>query len=350
LHFNGIENFMRFAFPFFWQPKGTIPSLADLPVAGSVLAKNDVTLSVSGKNSSTHPLTVVELAGGKIIGDARLVATAEDVVVGGLQNLFGCAEPQSHYTLRRRRFRMPKFRRGTALLLGAPNGDNYYHWLLDSVPRWKILQAANFLDYNFVLLPSRPVKYQDEILDRLNVPPAKRLRCGKNFVHQFEKLVVPAMPFPVEAVPAWACVWLRTLFPEKISGPEKIYLSRRGAGGRRLINEAELQMALETRGFVSLQPEKLSVAEQAKLLSSARCVVAPHGAALTNLVFAPPGALLFELFHPQHKNNCYVNLAAAGGQRYASLDGTAINHVGDQKLEYAVDVSAVLETLGRNLI
>jgi hypothetical protein len=69
---------------------------------------------------------------------------------------------------------------------------------------------------------------------------------------------------------------------------------------------------------------------------------------LTNMVFAPPGALLFELFHPQHKNNCYVNLAAACGHRYASLDGRATNRADDGRLEYEIDVRAVLRTLGEN--
>ena len=87
------------------------------------------------------------------------------------------------------------------------------------------------------------------------------------------------------------------------------------------------------------------MAEQAQLLGAARRVVAPHGGALTNLVFAAPGALLLELFHPQHKNRCYVNLAAACGHRYASLDGRAIQHADARRLEYVVDVSAVLRVL-----
>jgi capsular polysaccharide biosynthesis protein len=278
----------------------------------------------------------------------RLAATRDDVVIGGIQTVFGCDNLNGHYALNRRRFRLPKYRRGTALLLGAANSDNYYHWLLDSLPRWKMLQAAGWRDYDFVLLHSQPRRFQEETLDWLGVPAAKRLRCSKNFIHQFERLVVPAMPFPLEEVSAWACAWLRALVPQKSSGPEKLFLSRRGVGGRQLANEAELQAALEARGFVPVQPEKLSVAEQAQLLGSARCVVAPHGAALTNLVFAPPGALLLELFHPQHKNRCYVNLAAACGHRYVSLDGCAIQHADTKRLEYAVDVSAVLRTIAEN--
>lgn len=325
---------------FSWKPGGYVPSLESLEGRHGVESKRDVTLSVRGSQGD-HGLTVVELSEGKVIGDLRMVATAGDVVVGGLQSLFGTADASNHYLLRRRRFRMQKYRRGTALLLGTASSDNYYHWLLDCVPRWKILQAANRLEYDYVLLTRKLLPFQNEILDLLKVPEAKRLHCSKNFVHQFERLVVPAMPFPVEEVAPWACAWLRSLFPEKITGPEKIYLHR-GTGRRRLVNETELETALSSLGFVSVQPERLPVAEQAKVLSSARCVVAPHGAALTNLIFAPPGALLVELFHPQHKNRCYVNLAKACGHRYAGLDGQPAGRDDERRLEYTIDVAAVV--------
>ena len=328
---------------FFWKPVSCTPSLESLKSNDGVVSKRDVTKTIAGPTQK-HPLTVVELAGGKIIADLRLVATAGDVVVGGLQSLFGCADPQNHYLLRRWRFRMPRYWPGIALLLGAANGDNYYHWLLESLPRWKMLQAAEWFNYDWILLPSRPTRFQDETLDRLGVPPGKRLRCSKNFAHQFERLIVPAMPFPLEEVSPWACAWVRSLFPQKGSGPEKIYL-RRGLGRRRLANESELESALKGRGFVPIQTDELTVAEQSRLLSSAGCVVAPHGAALTNMIFAPPGATLLELFHPNHKNRCYINLATECGHRYACLDGLATNGINDRQMEYSVDIPAVLETL-----
>jgi hypothetical protein len=328
---------------FFWKPAGLLPSLASLDASHGLVAKYDVTVPVSGQNGPP-PLTIAELAGGKIIGDLRMVATAGDLVVGELQSLFGSSDPPNHYLLKRRRFRLLKYRRGTALLLGAANSDNYFHWLLDSVPRWKMLQTAKHWDYDYVLLHSQPVPFQDEVLDLLEIPVSKRLRCSKNFVHQFERLVVPSMPFILEEIPPWVCVWVRSLFPGQADGPDKIYL-RRGPGRRRLVNEAELETELQKRGFVSVQPDRLSVAEQAKILSSARSVVAPHGAALTNMVFAPTGALLLDLFHPGHKNRCLINLAGSCGHRYLSLDGRSTNQAGDRQLEYSVDIPAALKML-----
>jgi len=334
---------------FFWRPANCVPSLELLGPSHGVTVKKDVSATIRREGLPPRPLTVAELAGGKVVGDLRLVATRDDWVAGGLQTVFGCAEPQNHYALHRWRFRIPKYRPGTALLLGAANSDNYYHWLLDSLPRWKMLQAAGCLDYDYVLLHSLPRQFQEEALDRLGVPPAKRLRCSKNYVHQFERLVVPAMPFPQWQAEPWCCAWVRSLFPEKNSGPEKIYLSRHGAPRRRPVNEPELEARLAELGFVSIQPERLTVAGQAKLFSAARCIVAPHSAGLANLVFAPPGATLLELFHPQYQNSCYQQLAAACGQGYASRNGYVVGGTDDRLPEYGIDVAAVIRAVRKTM-
>jgi len=344
-----FQKHMPAAFPFLWQSKGVIESLEHLP-AGQVLQRDDVTRAVSGSDSDAHRLLVVALAGGKVIGDLRLVATQNDLVIGDVQSVFGRGGLAGHHALQRRRLRLPKYRRGTALLLGASNSDSYYHWLVDSLPRWRLLQAAGWRDYDCVLLHGQPRQFQEEMLDWLGVPAAKRLRCSKNFVHQFERLVVPTMPFARKTNSAWVGAWLHALVPKTNAGPEKIFLSRRGAPGRQLANEDELFAALAPLGFARVQPERLAVAEQARRLGAAHWVVAPHGAALANLAFAPPGAQLLELFHPEHKNRVHENLAAACGHRYASLDGSATNRAGDPQLQYTVDVAAVLRKITEEIL
>jgi hypothetical protein len=336
---------LRRGFPFFWQPRGTVPALENLPLNGGVLRPADVTEAVTGANSQAHRLMVTALAGGKIIGDLRLATTNDDVVIGNIQSVFGAENLNRHYALQQRRFRLYKYRKGTALLLGASNSDNYYHWLVESLPRWRLLQAAGWQDYDYVLLHSQPSSFQEETLDWAGVPKERRLRCSKHFIHQFETLVVPAMPAARKTVPTWVAPWLRSLPPHAWAGAEKVYLSRRGAPGRWLVNEPELQTALDAYGIVTAQPERLTVAGQARLCGSARWIIGPHGAALANMVFAAPGAKVVEFFHPQHKNQCYERLAAACGHDYASLDGRATNQAGDRRLEYAVDVAAVCRTL-----
>jgi capsular polysaccharide biosynthesis protein len=317
-----------------------------------VLAKWNFNGEYRGNNASSHDLTVVELAEGKIVADLRLAASRCDIVAGGIQGIYGCDRPQDHYSLHRRRFRLNHHWHGTALLLGAVNSSNYYHWLLDSLPRWKMLQDAGYThtDYDYVLLHSKPRRFQDETLNRLNVPEEKRLRCNKNFIHHFDRLVVPAMPFPLWQVTPWTCEWLSSLFPERRGGPERIYLSRRDVARRRFTNEAELEAQLEGMGFVCVQPAKMSVAEQAAALSAAKWVVAPHGAGLANLAFTPPGAKVIELVHPVNQTPCYKHLALAHGLGYTSVAGTTreLAHHDDRDAEFTIEIAHVLRLLSEN--
>ena len=63
---------------------------------------------------------------------------------------------------------------------------------------------------------------------------------------------------------------------------------------RTVLNEDEVIALLESRGFETLTMEG-PVRAQAATFASAEAIVAAHGAALANLVFAPPGTAVVEL-------------------------------------------------------
>ena len=309
--------------PVIWRPKGFVPSLEQLNSTHGLLARGDVAAAVQIPGDAPHPLSVVELAEGRIVGSVRLVVTRNGIAVGRLQALIGCNEPQKHYQLRNPRFRLLRRRPGVALLLGIPESSNYFHWLLNSAPRWKLLEAAGQTKaYDYVLLNDSAPPFQDETLDRMGIPPSKRLRCSTHSLLQFERLVVPDMPLPRCRVPGWACAWVRSLFPERDpNAPKLLYVSRRTASRRRLANELEVEPHLKKLGFAIVQPERLGLVEQVKLFSAAKCIVAPHGAGLTNIVFAPPGAHLVELCHPDAEASTYRELVPVCGLRYSRLNG-----------------------------
>jgi len=227
-------------------------------------------------------------------------------------------------------------------LLGTKEAGNYYHWMLDCLPRWKLMAEAGFKDYDHVLLNTDTLRkpFCRDILDRLGVPVGERLHCSTLFLHEFDELVVPSMPFPKWEVAAWACEWVSSLFNERNAhSPERIYISRRSTKKRRLVNEAELEAQLSARGFKIIQPEQLSVAEQSSMFRRARCVVAPHGAGLTNLIFCPEGTHLIEIKAPQYyKPPCFQNLAAARGFAYSRITGNAGSNT-----EFDVNIAEILK-------
>ena len=74
---------------------------------------------------------------------------------------------------------------------------------------------------------------------------------------------------------------------------------------RRYEQERDLVAALSTQGFTVVDPGSLSVQDQIDTFAAADVVVAPHGAGLVNLSFAPAGVRVLELFAPRYLNAGY---------------------------------------------
>ncbi|MDA5110859.1 glycosyltransferase family 61 protein [Brevibacillus thermoruber] len=86
-------------------------------------------------------------------------------------------------------------------------------------------------------------------------------------------------------------------------------MSRAHAKFRHVLNEQEVMRFLEKYGFTCLHFEDITVAEQAQIFSSAKVVIAPHGSALTNLVFCQPDTKVIELFSPRWLRHTYWNIS-----------------------------------------
>jgi capsular polysaccharide biosynthesis protein len=76
---------------------------------------------------------------------------------------------------------------------------------------------------------------------------------------------------------------------------ELLFLSRRDAKVRLLLNEREIEAALAPLGFVTVVPGEMSVREQVWRFSNARVIVGAHGASFGNLMWAPAGAKVLEI-------------------------------------------------------
>jgi capsular polysaccharide biosynthesis protein len=175
---------------------------------------------------------------------------------------------------------------------------NYYHWLLQGLPRLiAILRVAERRNIKrFLAGPMRP--FVSECLDRLQIDRSQveeipshspAIRC--------ELLLSANLPRHEAPSPRWAVDAVRNLFAdaESESARPRIYLSRGTASRRRVVNELEVVDMLRRLGFVDLRFDNMTVAEQAAAIRGAAVVVAPHGAALTNLVFARAGTRVIEI-------------------------------------------------------
>jgi hypothetical protein len=79
------------------------------------------------------------------------------------------------------------------------------------------------------------------------------------------------------------------------------------------VNEAELIDLLERQGVRIIVPGTLSVSGQIDAFRSARLVIGPHGAGMSNIVFCRSGSFVYEML-PQHYPNAAFNRVAQSGQ------------------------------------
>jgi capsular polysaccharide biosynthesis protein len=185
---------------------------------------------------------------------------------------------------------------GPYFLLGGDT--NYYHWLLNWVPRlmaFELFSDRGIPDISTVkILVSQtlPVAFR-QMLVRLGVPSSNILPLADNVVWRVEELIVPSLFLARRLSPTTAAWYRRKLGTTNDSRNKKrILISRRDASNdrvprRRLVNEEALLEALRPWGFEAYQLSKLSADEQIELFQQAEFVIGPHGAGFANLVYSP---------------------------------------------------------------
>jgi capsular polysaccharide biosynthesis protein len=329
-------------------------------------ARRDVRLDPPNTLGEIHPLLrenmkyeepadfVAILPQGRVWGDGGAVLGPDDSLLMDVSEEFRLQDDRDHSIFHR--LRLPKMKRleGTVAVLSVPGSTNFFHWMLQVVPRVHLLEKAGLLhevDHFLVSDLDRP--YQRQSLEAVGLP-MDRVLTAKDEPHiRARRLLVPSVPTVRGRPPRWMCDYLRERFldaPASERAGERIYVSRRTASFRRVLNEDEVVAELERRGFRVLVMDGLSVKEQAAAFHGAEAIVAPHGAALTSLAFCREGSQLLELFAPTYIQGCYFRLAKVLDMDYwyavgrGEGDGTAsgVPHV-------QADIDLDLDVLGQTL-
>ena len=74
-------------------------------------------------------------------------------------------------------------------------------------------------------------------------------------------------------------------------------------------------------GFDIVYMEEYSIVEQMRIMKDAEFIVSPHGAGLTNMIFARSGAKILELIPSRYLTPMFRQLAVNCGHEYGVLIG-----------------------------
>lgn len=238
------------------------------------------------------------------------------------------------------------------VLLGGD--DDYLHWLLRSVIKLALLEDDPEAKAMPLLTSEVLPRHALEWLQLLGFDEGRLIRLPHASVARCKELVVPTV---LRAHPRMrlGIEWLRGRVAGLLAAPpqanELLYVSSRDRVGGALLNDAELAQALEARGFRTLVPSEVSVADQVRAFSRARVIVGAQGPALANVMFAPPGARFIEITSTNLREMADTRLTAQAANLQTAVvtsddygpDSPEIKH--PMYLPYRVRVEEVLHAL-----
>jgi capsular polysaccharide biosynthesis protein len=335
-----------------WEVTGEATPLRDEIPAVDGIPRGYPTLAPSRTIQTTGPY-VVRLPGGRVVGDYAAIITPENMLLQDLSPYFSVKRPSQHPIFRRAWLPSPETLQGRVGVVHTRKADNYYHFMIDIVPRIAVLAEASLLSGLDAILAPSSMPYQREILSLSGVPVDRLISPSRRTHLVAEELIVPSVPTDGKRIPGWACRAIGDLFP-RVRGPltraeprRRIYISRGDSPRtRRVTNESELEPLLARWDIERVSLDHLSVREQATMFREAELIVAPHGAALVNVAFCEPGTKILELFSPRYVNYCFRIIAGLCGLDYSYVlgEGHASRLRGDH-----FDVSADITVSRRHL-
>lgn len=282
-------------------------------------------------------LYIAQVPQAKIYGGSNIVVAGGEVICHDLLNIeqdYISEElsGRAHINRRKNLFcwlhddAQPLAREKAAVFLDACAG-NYAHWLSEVLPRIALFCSQPQLDDVPIVVDAGLHKnIMDSLLavtgdarEIITLPASRSMVVNTLYITS----VAGYVPFDQRGDNtaehshglfsrySQRCMLERLSHQKQLAGqhaksidwPEKVYL-RRTSGVRKLINNDALEAALETHGFVAVEPEALTFDQQVMLFQNARVIVSPTGAALANAIFCQPGAKVVVMMG-RHKKMIY---------------------------------------------
>jgi len=195
--------------------------------------------------------------------------------------------------------------------------SGYFHWFTEAVP--KLIYMLQQGKKSIVLLPAdyhseyhlRSLEllgvsveiYSAQIVRRRNVFLPYRLAP---YSAHYDPLVMQQMALIMKAN-----------LKLDINRGKRVFISRRQAANRKLINEADVIILMKEFEFQVLEFEDYNFDAQVSMMHYTDILVSIHGGGLTNMIFCKPGTKILELsLKNQVMDKCYYNLANAMDLKY----------------------------------
>jgi capsular polysaccharide biosynthesis protein len=301
----------------------------------------------------------VAAASVSLLPDARVdgrfgaVISADHRLISEYSQYFGIGGPREHPAFLRPLRSTPREYEGVVAVLGDRGDDNYYHFIVDVLPKLGMLADCPGLPLPDAYYVPMNRGFQRQLLERAGIPLDRVIDSRTTPYLRAKQLIVPGLPDAHLQAPHWVLDWLQSTMLQGAGDgrPRRLYLTRGQTPNTRIVrNEEEVIEALRPLGFEVFDCGAQPVAAQIAAFADAESIVAPHGASLANLAFTTGDTAVVEMFPPTYVNTCYWALSRQlAGIDYRYLLGVGAVPPGDPQSvadDLTVDVERLLDLLG----
>ncbi|MEB3177527.1 MAG: glycosyltransferase family 61 protein [Nostocaceae cyanobacterium] len=202
----------------------------------------------------------------------------------------------------------------------------YAHWIYEALTR---LEALEYYSQKtgkkpILIIDKDPPIWKIRSLELMGYRPEDYIQWN-GYIAKVNELVICSKRREEGRISIKACHWVRERIlnnvdsyahPNLVLSP-RIFISRRKANARRILNEEEVSNTLAKMDFVPYVLEDLDFSDQVKLFAKAEFIIAPHGGGVTNIIFSE-NLTLIELFG-QKISHFYYTVAQGLGFDYACM-------------------------------
>jgi capsular polysaccharide biosynthesis protein len=238
------------------------------------------------------------------------------------------------------------------------SSTNFFHWFLDVLQKLELLSTSeDFKSKNKVIVipVDHRASFIADSLEAFNFKFVMQQRGQLLLVNRliFMQDLAPSGNYRKDIVLALRDR-LRNRFlkrSKEVVGVSRVYITRKNAKKRRIVNEEELIPILLRANFKVVDMDVIQFKEQIELMCNVDVLISLHGAGLTHMLWIKEAASVLEIrARDDSDNNCYFTLASDLRLDYYYALADKVNpSESTQKSDYFIDSNYFKEQLAQLL-
>ncbi len=309
---------------------------------------------INNENLSKYNYYLYKLNQGRVftnyVENVSIISGNYLVKKASFQQINGLLKINKNATLNTGTPKLIKSINGSLLILtqGASGHNNYAHWMLDVLPKIKLLLSKMLISEIKNIYVTKLNKFQNQSFSFLGLKSFKIIDPNIFRHVKADQIISVSHPYYFKKtwfyaqsnLPSWIIKFLRNDISKKVKFKKKsykrIFIDRSDSlqNHSKLINNTEVIKYLKSKRYKCLRLTELNLKDQISIFKNCSTVIAPHGAGLTNIAFCKKNTKVIEIIPQDNKNFLFKRISKINKLKYKSiyLDKIYNNKNGDMHL------------------